>query len=504
MSGSSDGAAASFVPEVHFAPCALGSTDGSVAAKLPAECASVDVPLRWDEPGDERVHVFVKRVTGNHVVAQPLVVGPRAHASVWLLASTPGASGVELEPLALELTRRDPTLTVYLADVRGAGRSTRIECAEEEDARSPGGMTITDSEWGPCLEKLGERWGDRLAHFSVSETAHDFAAIADAVVPPGEPLFLYGRGYGSYLATRFADAARRSLAGVVHDGPCLPGSCFFSQEDARYTDAGRALMRACARDEVCHQKLGDDPWTRVGEALDVVEARSCAPLADLGLDRMAMRSLFASYLVDWDKRALIPALTYRILRCGPEDRAALTRFATDRTGPSRVATTDVEASPVLAAHITLSELWDGGATVTALAQIADGSYFSTGKTTELASLHDTWPRYHDVHAQSWPMALVPTLVFTAPLDPETPIGDDARARLDSGRATVLSFGPSTGGAALGAPTASGGSCGADVLTSFFYDADHVDTSCLTSQKPVTFSDERRLAEETFGTDDLWE
>jgi pimeloyl-ACP methyl ester carboxylesterase len=397
---------------------------------------------------------------------------------------------------------------VYLPDVRGSGRSTRLACAPQESAASPAGLTITSSEWEACLDRVRTEWGDRLAAFDVTNAAKDIAALAERVAN-GRDTFLYGAGYGSYLATRVLSVSEQPFAGVVYDSPCLPGSCKGSREDERYLGAGKRLMQACANDPTCRSKLGNDPWSRVGEALDAVDAERCAPLLELGIDRTAVRGLYASWLADPERLPLVPALTYRILRCAGGDARTLTKLATDLTGPVRVSPEERWASRVLGAHITLSELWETPApSVDELFAIAESSHFSRGGgAAELASLRDAWPRYTDPLANTWPKRDVPTLVLSGSLDPDDALDEAARAELLRRGAALVELDGVTGGVALGARRRDGRSCGVEILGAFVDDPlsglAHAHP-CTGDLAPIAFDGSESLAESTFGSKDLWE
>lgn len=486
-------APASFVPVATWSACALvtESTDTS------AECANVDVPLDWTAPDGPKITVFVKRLHASsvHGSARPRAAISSAAASgvIWLLGESPGSSGVELEALALDLLDKNPWIDVYLPDPRGTGRSTKLECLQEESARSPGGIAITSSEWVGCLASLRDQWGSHLSAFSTTQSASDLSALSAATTKAGQSVFFYGRGYGSYLAARVLRISANKPTGVIMDSACLPGACYFSQEDAWYADAGRGLMSACASDPFCHSKLGDDPWTQVGAALDALDAGGCSALGDHGIDRMKLRVLFASYLRDPEKRALIPAIAYRILRCEEGDVRALTKFATDRDGPERIPAEARYRSQALAAHVIFSELSE----TAHLGLLDPAAYFDPSDRIVAGELEDTWPRYVDPLAQSWPAGEVPTLVLEGALDPASSLRSNLLQH-HWPSAQVVSVAGSTGGAAQE-------SCGLSVLSNFLAQKGATpDTSCVSALRPVSFSGSAALAGSMFGTQDLWE
>jgi hypothetical protein len=80
-------------------------------------------------------------------------------------------------------------------------------------------------------------------------------------------------------------------------------------------------MAACAADAFCGSKLGSDPTARAKAAIAVAERGTCH-----GLDWATgprLRELFGALLKSFNLRSLVPAITYRVLRCDESDTEAL-------------------------------------------------------------------------------------------------------------------------------------------------------------------------------------
>jgi hypothetical protein len=218
-----------------------------------------------------------------------------------------------------------------------------------------------------------------------------------------------------------------------------------------------------------------------------------------------VRGLYASWLADPQRLPLVPALTYRILRCAGGESRAITKLATDLTGPIRVTPDERWASRVLAAHVTLSELWETPAPSTdELFAIAESSHFSRGAGPELGKLYDVWPRYTDPLANTWPDRQVPTLVLSGSLDPDDALDAAARGELGRRGAAILDLEGVTGGVALGAVRRDGRSCGIELLGAFVDDPSLREHACTKDLAPLDFGGSRELALATFGSADLWE
>src|SRR5262249_5347874 len=156
-------------------------------------------------------------------------------------------------------------------------------------------------------------------------------------------------------------------------------------------------------------------------AFNAVDHRSCAGLAFL--TRPLLRQVLAASLEEFDLRAVIPALLYRVNRCGPGDVAAIGNLVGLLSQPAAPSPEDTLSSPVLGLNISLSEV--AGPEPPPLAEvqaIEDGAYFATGLSTELRSLYDAWPRYPlDVYAGAYAPTQLPLLMLNGTLDPTTPI-----------------------------------------------------------------------------------
>src|SRR5262245_23319578 len=87
-------------------PLELGGTEND------AECATVDLPVRWDRPDGDTIGVFVQRYLAR--------IEP-AYRQLWMLQGGPGAAGDGYAPIVRALAESDPSIDFYIPDHRGTG-----------------------------------------------------------------------------------------------------------------------------------------------------------------------------------------------------------------------------------------------------------------------------------------------------------------------------------------------------------------------------------------------
>ena len=380
-----------------------------------AECARIDVPVRWSEPDGDQIELFVKRYRA----------APRPRGQLWLLAGGPGAAGADFEHQTYDDPRDGfyptfaeiaPELEVYLLDHRGTGRSSRLGCPAQEDPDSDGASSITDGEWGACLEAVQDAWGASLDGFNTTEAARDLGEIVSRTRHGDEAVFVYGVSYGTYWALRYLHLYPEQAAGVVLDSICAPGECDVMLDyDAGFDEVGHALLDLCSEDPSC---AGQFPDGGPLAALDAVRAAAIRDECGFGLEPADVRLLLGLMLRSWPIRDLVPAVIARLRAC---DEAALQRLLLTLVDVPETAG-DEMFSDVLNRHVALSELARRPApTVEEVETFVDGLDFSLDVGPHFARLAEAgWPTYdRDAWADELPDTTVPLLLLNGTLDPQT-------------------------------------------------------------------------------------
>ncbi|MFI5527246.1 alpha/beta fold hydrolase [Kitasatospora sp. NPDC051853] len=187
-------------------------------AKL--ECAKVEVPLDYADPGGRTIDIAVSRVKAGNAA--------KRHGVLLMNPGGPGGSGlampVEIEPVLSAEVRDRFDLIGF--DPRGVGRSSPIGCGLTEDemtvhhpysdATFPKDVARARSVADKCWAKSG----DLLPHITTRNTARDMDAIRAAL---GERRISYlGHSYGTYLGAVYTQMFPRRADRFVLDSSLDP------------------------------------------------------------------------------------------------------------------------------------------------------------------------------------------------------------------------------------------------------------------------------------------
>jgi pimeloyl-ACP methyl ester carboxylesterase len=390
-----------------------------------------------------------------------------------------------------------------MPDHRGTGRSTFLECPQH------------DGNGVGCAGELLSTWGaDALKTFSTSTAARDVGFVIDQIREPGQEVHVYGVSYGTYWAQRYLQIFPNQPTAVTLDSICQQGLCSLLKFGYWADRVGRKFMSECANDAFCANRLGADPVAKVNEAIAAVDAHRCAGTS--AFDGSTWRSILGMFAIQFPVRPLVPALTYRILRCNAGDVAALKNFTDTLTRPPPGAGNGGPPpknlfSNALSLHIALSEmLEEPPVSRDELKAMLHDAVFTEFDPT----LHDTldaWPRYpHDSFVGAYPTANVPVLLMNGTLDGQTPIefAQQIAPHYNRPGQSLVVMPRATHAVALGgAPTDSSPSaqCGMIVWQQFLTSpTSTLDTSCTSHILPLGFASAPGIGSAFFGTPDLWD
>jgi pimeloyl-ACP methyl ester carboxylesterase len=482
-------------PAIDWAPCPLyvDQPDGPAA-----ECATIEVPLRWSEPDGPTIGIFVQRR-----------LGADARGQLWLLEGGPGGSGADFDATMELLGTLDPGLDVYAVDHRGVGRSARLTCAEQETVMSPWGVSISPDEAAACAASLEKTWGDDLGEFTATAAARDLAFLIDAAHEPDKDVFVYGVSYGTYWAHRYLQVAPDQATAVVLDSIAPPG-IDFAQYDTDFDAVGHDYFDLCAKDALCASKLGPDPWARTHALIDALPGHCSSLTSYWGLDQDAMRLVLGYLLLSPATRTYMPALVYRLERCDDGDVDAIGTLLTALFGgssaPSYYTTLSSDA---LFYNVSLSELWsDDPPTEKEVDATEDTLAVSTALTQRVAGAQDAWPAYaRDEYADAWADTDTPMLMMNGDLDPQTPIwlAESANDHLASANHWFFTIPRSAHCVIYETPTNDTTGCGMEMFLDFLQDpSEPPDASCYSGIPEESFTGDPKWNTYFFGTTDLWE
>lgn len=486
---------------VRWTPCTLFA-DGTGPA---AECGVMNVPLDRAQPSGPTIEYYFKRYRPQ---------GGRSLRALWMLQGGPGASGNVFEGFSEALATRFADVDYYMPDHRGTGRSSRLGCPAQEAETSEGAQAITAAEWPACLASVRAQYGSRLAAFSTTNAANDLRLAIDATRVQGQPVFVLGISYGTYLAHRYLQLAPAHADGVILDSMVTPGDSLFYQ-DADSDEAARDYLAACARDAFCRSKLGDDPWSKAVSLVARLKSGHCAQVAVDGVStHVIVRRAFAGLMMNPNLRGYLAPILYRFDRCSAADLPALRTLMAQLTQAQPL---DLEMQLwgwVLMNNVALSE-FDTDATLTAarLEAIREGAVASRDVTEMLAINRGAWPTYApDEFTGRLATTATPMLMLQGGLDPATLLrkARPMQMHFNGPNQHWVEFAQASHTTLSSTPFVDEAgerrSCGTRLLMRFIEaPTQPLDTSCAARVEGVDFRNDRPdINRALFGRADAWE
>jgi len=471
-------------------PLELGGTEND------AECATVELPVRWDRPDGDTIGVFVQRYLAR--------IEP-AYRQLWMLQGGPGAAGDGYAPIVRALAESDPSIDFYIPDHRGTGRSARLGCPVEEAPESPEGTTITDAEWPSCQEAVQTEWGDGLEGFSSMGASHDVAALIERTREEKKIVALYGASYGTTWGHRFLQLYPDTVDAVVLDSTNWPDRSY-EDYDFLWDSVAHSLFNVCGVDAFCSSKLGPDPWNELAMLYADLETGHCPELTGVGLTKTLLGQVLAWMTAYGALRPAALATVYRVRRCDPADQTAVVTAINALFGPGGLlAFDDALFSAVLSRHVLRSEIGREPVSAEAVA-FASNCLVCIGAGS--VPFDASWPRYpFDAAFQTWAETDTPLLIMNGSLDPFAPY-----FRLDQAGAAdhftaptqhVVQMTLAPHGSLFGSPSLDGTPCGLTLMLDFISNpTGNLDDACLTKFAAIDFTGD--AVAPLFGTTDAWD
>lgn len=213
--------AAAAAPALAWKPCAEPAQRGF-------QCATLRVPLDYDDPGGRTIRLAVIRRQATD----------RRHriGTLFFNFGGPGAAGTAVLPLAGAITEAlRARFDIASWDPRGVGESTAVHCFASPEAESAFfddmaialSFPVGGAEMGAWLGRYQElyrrcerRNGDLMRHVSTADTARDLDLLRRAV---GDRRLNYdGISYGTFLGATYANLFPDRVRALVLDGNLNP------------------------------------------------------------------------------------------------------------------------------------------------------------------------------------------------------------------------------------------------------------------------------------------
>ncbi|MGJ9413682.1 alpha/beta hydrolase [Aeromicrobium sp. CF4.19] len=256
---------------------ATNSVDAELFADPALECASVEVPIDYDEPDGDRAQIALLRIPASGEAQGSLLINPGG----------PGGAGTSFVAANLPLWQDSPVLESFDIvgfDPRGIGGSTpALDCYTDEEYDAGNGLRfgavneIADAEQATefterCID--GSGGVENVVNAGSTNVVRDMDLMREVL--GDEKLTFLGYSYGSELGAMYTETYPENVRAVVLDGAVSPDMTPTELRAAQYAvlqDRFDELAALCAESPEC--VLGLDP-TAVNDRLhDIVE-----PLVD--------------------------------------------------------------------------------------------------------------------------------------------------------------------------------------------------------------------------------
>lgn len=465
------GTAETLIGEVTWAPCDT--------ATVTVDCATVEVPLDWDDPTSRRIQTFVRRLSTSR---------PPSRGQLWYLTGGPGYNNGLNVYLGTWFAQHG--YDVYLMDYRGVGASTSLDCDGD-------GANVTQA----CLRELWDEWGDGLRHFSTTGAALDLGALIEATRKPGEEVVIVGASYGTYLTNRYLHLFPGQADAVIQDGVCPPEGCS-ARAIVDYNRGLEDLHRLCAEDDFCRGKLGPDPWARTLDLLQRLDEGHCNEFFGGRGREYLTRFVMDAFLMNGEMLSAALASIHRVDRCEAADVEAVTHFfrlLSSSGAYAQEAHDTMIRSSYLYYHLMFSELWSAEFDLDAYEAELRGLPFRLVDPRVEVRKTWIWPLYETPeHLKTWAPSSVPMLFLNGTLDVQTPIWDlDGLPAAYSGERQHFIVLPTLG-------HGSSELCPWALVSSFLLNPNgNLPSGCVESLGTIDWAGNTQLALQLMGTDDLW-
>ncbi|MBA2326794.1 MAG: alpha/beta fold hydrolase [Actinobacteria bacterium] len=240
------------------------------------ECATLTVPLDYDEPDEETIEVALIRI--------PATDPDEKIGSLLVNPGGPGASGVDFVAdngffFPDELRER---FDIVGFDPRGTGATEPIECVRSLDEvlgfdyspDSEDERQTLEAGVGEFTQQCETAHGDLLDHISSQDTVRDIDRIREAV--GDEKLTYVGFSYGTYLGSVYADFFPDKVRSLALDGavdPALTSLEVNLEQAAGFERSLTAFLENCAGDRGCAFYNGGDPQGAYDALVAAIDAQ---------------------------------------------------------------------------------------------------------------------------------------------------------------------------------------------------------------------------------------
>ena len=270
-------------PVAEDAPSGLAkfySQDVSWSSCGDAKCATVKVPVDYDDPGGETTKLSVKVIPST---------GGTAKHSIFVNPGGPGGDATDFADTMADKFGSDirKMYDIVGVDPRGVGNSSTLECMSDEDFST---FTNTDPDpdtpeeiaalrksvvdLGTACERNG---GDLAAHVSTEEAARDMDVVRALL--GRKKMDWFGASYGTQLGATYATLFPQTVGRMVLDGAVDPELGVIDSALGQTTGFERALeafAAECVKKPIC--PLGTNVDAGLVKLSDLMDQLDASPM----------------------------------------------------------------------------------------------------------------------------------------------------------------------------------------------------------------------------------
>ncbi|MEV5831025.1 alpha/beta hydrolase [Spirillospora sp. NPDC052242] len=258
------------------------------------QCATVQVPLDYAEPGGEKIGIAVTRLPARNKSERigSLLTNPGG----------PGASGIGFARQAAAAFGADlrARFDIVGFDPRGVGESGPVRCnttaeldrffATDSSPDDPAERTTLATRSEQFADTCGAKAKTTLPHVGTADAARDMDVLRGAL--GDDKLTYYGASYGTYLGASYAEQFPKNVRALVLDGavdPRLSATDILVEQAKGFETAFRAFAEDCTATPGC--PLGDSPDAAAKNLQKLLDETDNKPLTARGDSRKVTESL---------------------------------------------------------------------------------------------------------------------------------------------------------------------------------------------------------------------
>ncbi|CAF1014781.1 unnamed protein product [Adineta ricciae] len=507
------------IVKANWSSCPIRSDGTLTANNVYAECMFLTVPIDWSSSNlttcSSTIEIFVKRyfVSGHQNTSH----------HVWRI---PGGGGIPISTLEFEamsvVNALSGSVSIYLTDKRGVGRSSLLECP-----------TSIVANFTNCLPFI-EQNQYRLKHNTYTNTAYDLEYVLNVImgknrenIERNQRVILMASSQGTYLVQRYLLVTENAeqVDGVIFDSILPTDATILTHGDKHLNYVFLDLFGRCAQNQQdCAGYFEDENPLRALYSYkmneDLLDQSSCLYLLNTSTTELANKMSFILYP---QTMPLLPALIFRINRCNDNDQRVLKHFLNATQPPEQDA---VEGFSILVEiNNNLAELWSS--LDTSKENDSSCEYLKGVSMNTFASTHvmpDTYCPIQQTGQLGYPTdefyrkyptkkTQLPVLLLHGDMDQALPVSIPRHfakqySRVNS-KFTYIEL-PRTGHTPTSAsPTSDEAvTCGWSLAITFIQsETFEADRSCLKKINEIDFggktSSTKQVALQYFGTDDIW-